>query len=195
MGKIVAFMGKSSAGKDTLKKYILRFLNFKDIPQCTTRPMRDGETEGVEYKFKTETEFAELLNAGKVLEYRTYNTQYGKWYYFTLKEDVDINNDDIHITICTLESYHSFVDQLGRKNIIPIYLYASGKDRLERSIKRSSGDTKQMKEICRRFLQDEEDFSKDNLEELDIPILDFCGGNAIMKVNQIEEYILKELEK
>ncbi len=56
MGKIYCMMGKSSTGKDTLYKMLLEdgALSLKKIIPYTTRPMRRGETDGVEYYFSAE---------------------------------------------------------------------------------------------------------------------------------------------
>ena len=53
MGKIYYMMGKSSTGKDTLYKRIFanEELQLKTVVLYTTRPIRDGEQEGVEYFF------------------------------------------------------------------------------------------------------------------------------------------------
>lgn len=40
----------------------------------TTRPIREGERDGVEYYFVTEARLAELEAAGKVIEKRVYQT-------------------------------------------------------------------------------------------------------------------------
>ena len=50
MGKIYYIMGKSSSGKDTLYKELLQRLpELKPLILYTTRPMREGERNGVEY--------------------------------------------------------------------------------------------------------------------------------------------------
>lgn len=51
MGKIICLMGKSSTGKDTIYKHLLsdRRLGLKKIVPYTTRPIRNGERDGVEY--------------------------------------------------------------------------------------------------------------------------------------------------
>lgn len=55
MGKIYYLMGKSSSGKDTLYKEILsRMPEIKTVTLYTTRPIRDGERDGVEYHFVSE---------------------------------------------------------------------------------------------------------------------------------------------
>ena len=40
----------------------------------TTRPIRDGERDGVEYYFTNQKKLEELSQAGKVIELRTYET-------------------------------------------------------------------------------------------------------------------------
>ena len=53
MGRIYCIMGKSSSGKDTIYKKLAEDadLPVKTLVPYTTRPMRDGETDGVEYYF------------------------------------------------------------------------------------------------------------------------------------------------
>ena len=56
--KIFALLGYSSVGKDTILKQVLKDMDdVKPIISTTTRPMRKGETERVEYDFIDDTEF------------------------------------------------------------------------------------------------------------------------------------------
>ena len=49
MGKIFYLMGKSASGKDSIYKRLRSLCpELKSIVLYTTRPMRDGEQEGVE---------------------------------------------------------------------------------------------------------------------------------------------------
>ena len=88
MGKIVYLMGKSSTGKDTLFKLLLRIdqLNLKNVVTYTTRPIRIKEREGVEYHFVDEEEYRRLKASGKIAEERKYNTCHGLWRYFTVDD-------------------------------------------------------------------------------------------------------------
>ena len=55
MGKIYCVMGKSSSGKDTVyKKLKEQYKEFRLIVPYTTRPIREGEKDGVEYYFVSE---------------------------------------------------------------------------------------------------------------------------------------------
>ena len=52
MGKIFYLMGKSASGKDSIYKRLRSvYPELKSIVLYTTRPMRAGEQEGVEYYF------------------------------------------------------------------------------------------------------------------------------------------------
>ena len=88
MGKIVYLMGKSSSGKDTIFKELMKegTMDLRTIVPYTTRPIRAGEENGVEYFFTDETGFQTLREQGKVIEDRAYNTVYGIWRYFTVDD-------------------------------------------------------------------------------------------------------------
>ena len=71
MAKIFVLMGKSSTGKDTVYKRLRESsLEFKNVVIYTTRPMRQGETEGVEYHFVSEETRDNYCQTGKVIERR-----------------------------------------------------------------------------------------------------------------------------
>ena len=78
MGYIFYVMGKSAAGKDTIyKELVRRFPEYGTVRMYTTRPIRDGEQEGVEYYFTDEARLKKLESQGKVIECRTYDTDHG----------------------------------------------------------------------------------------------------------------------
>ena len=65
MGRIYCIMGKSSSGKDTIYKKLVEDpkLSLKRIVPYTTRPMRAGERDGIEYYFCSEEMLQELSAA------------------------------------------------------------------------------------------------------------------------------------
>ncbi len=70
MGKIVYLMGKSSSGKDTIFKELMKegTMDLRTIVPYTTRPIRAGEENGVEYFFTDEAGFQALKDQGKSLK-------------------------------------------------------------------------------------------------------------------------------
>jgi len=171
MGRIYYIMGKSATGKDTIYKEILKQRpDLNTIVMYTTRPIREGETDGVEYHFRTIPEMEELRDSGKMIEYRMYQTVFGPWYYFTMDdEQFDLKSDANYLMIGTLESYEKMLLYFGQDAICPIYIEVPDGIRLQRAVERESNQKKpNYKETCRRYLADEEDFAEENLQRLGI---------------------------
>ena len=170
MGKIYYMMGKSSSGKDTLYKEVLKALpKLKTLVLYTTRPIREGEQEGIEYHFVTDEELERCEKAGKIIEERTYDTVYGAWKYATI-EDGQINLAAYdYLVIGTLESYAGMKKCYGAENLVPIYIEVEDGERLSRALSRErQQEQPKYEEMCRRFLADQKDFSEENLEEAGI---------------------------
>lgn len=189
MGKIFCFMGKSSSGKDTIYKIISNdFKDIKEIVPFTTRPIRDGETEGKEYYFVTEDEFDKMVYDDLVIEFRRYNTQHGIWTYFTASKNIDLENND-YMVINTLEGYNSLKQYYGADVVIPIYIEVENGIRLTRALEREKRqENPKYEEMCRRFLKDQEDFSEDCIKISGIDKR-FINDDLSKCVFEIEEYM------
>ena len=171
MGKIFCLMGKSSSGKDTIFKKIRddKELNLKPIVSYTTRPKRTNETNGVEYFFINEKELNKFEKEDKVIEKRVYDTVHGDWYYCTINdEQIDLESNN-YLLITTLESYKSLKDYFGEDKVYPLYIHVEDGIRLQRALDREKNqENPNFDELCRRFLADNSDFSKENLSTLKI---------------------------
>ena len=171
MGKIYCVMGKSSSGKDSIYSRIMQQGNpaLLRIVPYTTRPRREGETDGREYVFTDEAHVQQLESAGKVIELRAYHTVYGIWKYFTVDdEQTDLDTKD-YLAIGTLVSYEKLRDYYGAERIVPIYVEVEDGMRLARALDRERSQIKpNYDEMCRRFLADSADFSEENLEKAGI---------------------------
>lgn len=171
MAKIFFVLGKSCSGKDTIFKKLKkdRELNLNTVTGYTTRPMREGEINGVEYFFVNNEELEALKNQGKVIECRDYNTVYGVWSYFTV-DDGQINLEKgNYLYIGTLESYEQMVRYYGKEVVVPIYVEVETGERLTRAVNRErQQENPKYTELCRRFLADEEDFCEENIKKAGI---------------------------
>lgn len=170
MGHIFCVMGKSATGKDTIYGRLLadETLGLEKIVTYTTRPIRAGEKEGVEYHFTDEEGYKKFDEAGKVIEARVYNTVHGPWRYFTV-DDGNINFDNNYLMIGTLEAYKGLRDYFGEEKISPIYIEIEDGERLTRALGREKQQqAPKYNELCRRFLADSEDFSEEKLSEVGI---------------------------
>ena len=167
MGKIVCLMGKSSSGKDTIYKKLLhqQEIQLKTIVPYTTRPIRDGEKEGVEYHFTDEEGYQGLLKQGSIIEARAYNTCYGVWRYFTVADDIIKLERDSYILIGTLEAYSQIQKFYGVDKVVPVMIELDDGVRLQRALDREkTQDHPKYEEMCRRFLADAEDFSEEKMQ-------------------------------
>ncbi|MCF0127456.1 MAG: guanylate kinase, partial [Pseudobutyrivibrio sp.] len=119
--------------------------------------------------FVDEAKKNDLLEAGKVIEIRCYETIHGPWYYFTVDDgQVDLSNGD-YIVIATVESFVNLRNYYGKDVVVPIYIEIDDGVRLERALKRERKQAEpKYEEMCRRFLADSKDFSKEKLDEAGI---------------------------
>ena len=171
MGRIYYLLGKSATGKDTLYKEILkRRPELRTVTMYTTRPIREGETDGVEYFFTDREELERQLASGKVIESRTYQTIAGSWTYYTVDDgQFDVADDESCLMIGTLESYEKMCAYFEAGKMVPVYIEVPDGIRLLRAVKREENQKKpNYREVCRRYLADEKDFSEENLERLGI---------------------------
>jgi len=192
MGHIYCIMGKSSSGKDTIFKLLLgrEDLNLNRIVSYTTRPIRSGENNGDDYNFVSIEKKDELVESGKVIEIRKYDTVHGPWFYFTVDdESINLDSKD-YLIIGTVESFVKIRDYYGADKVLPIYIEVDDGIRLSRALERERGQAHpKYEEMCRRFLADQQDFSKENLERAEISNVFNNDENSTITCERIASFI------
>jgi guanylate kinase len=185
-------MGKSATGKDTIyKKLLVKAPELKTITTYTTRPMRSGERDGVEYFFTDEAGLNKLKEEGKVIECRTYDTIFGPWHFFTVDDGQIKLTDNDYLIIITPEACIEFLRYFGEEKIVPLYITLPDGELLARALSReNSQETPHYDEMCRRYLADLKDFSEDNLKKAHIEKR-FTNNDADKTVDEILAYIGK----
>ena len=157
--KIFALLGYSSVGKDTILKQVLKDMDdVKPIISTTTRPMRKGETEGVEYYFIDDTEF--FRRGTDFVEQRIYHTKVKEngvekdatWKYGI--ERAELEKDDYLIVIVDSVGYKELKNYVGNGRIVPIFISAPQEELRTRALAR--GDLEA--EVDRRLKDDYERF-------------------------------------
>lgn len=84
-GKVVVISGPSGAGKTSVCRVLKEDAKVVFSVSATTRRMRDGEREGIDYYFLSDEEFVSRENCGKFVESAVYNgNRYG-----TLRSEMD----------------------------------------------------------------------------------------------------------
>ena len=127
MGKIIMLMGHNGSETELINSYILTRQEFskykiKEIVLHTTRPIRDGELNGINYFFNSAEEMNILEE--KIVEKRTFETMNGLIHYFTCVDDINLDNN--YITISSIESYDSYVKHYDESSIVPIFIKTEG---------------------------------------------------------------------
>ncbi len=173
MSRIIVLMGKSASGKDSVYKKLAASYGdrIRTLVPYTTRPMREGEENGRDYFFIKEEEYEGLKKDKRVIEERCYDTVEGPWRYLTVNDGSFDGDEDI-LLIGTLEAYLSIREFFGEdKEVIPVYIECDDGDRLIRAVNREKKREKpRYRELCRRFIADDEDFSEDKLEKAGVTI-------------------------
>lgn len=73
---IIAIVGASGSGKTTLSKFLNQHLDIPYIVSYTTRPIRPGETDGIDHFF---VDSSQVINQNTAFAY----TEFGGYQYWT----------------------------------------------------------------------------------------------------------------
>ncbi len=167
MYKIVALMGEAGAGKDSLMRSALDALDQKgyaskihEIVSCTTRPMREGEVNGVNYFYYTPDQFSEKIMSGEMLEF----VQFNGWWYGTSYDSIR-SDGIINIGVFNPSGIRELIDR-NDCEVYVMWVRVSDKQRLMRQLNREENPN--VKEIVRRFGADTQDFSHINFDYIDL---------------------------
>lgn len=192
-------MGKSATGKDTVYKELKKKIKIGSYLLYTTRPIRKGEKEGVDYYFISNEQMETYRKQNKIIEIRMYNTMQGIWKYATIEDKQFEQAEDI-LTVGTLQSYQSMRDyfQKNKKwNLKPIYIEITEEERRRRAIERESKQEKpDFKELERRLKVDNIDFSEEKIQKVGIePRQRFENNDLETCVKQIQNYMEEESKR
>ena len=148
---MIILVGASATGKSVVAKQLFEKYKIKKVVTYTTRPMRDGEVNHIDYHFVSKDDFINKMNNDYFIETASYNNNY----YGTAYEDISKDK----VLIVEPNGANVYYDKLNDKVAI-YYLQASEAMRKERM--QTRGDS--LDNINKRLKSDEEyfDFSKFN---------------------------------
>jgi guanylate kinase len=185
---LAVFTGMSSVGKDKIVSEISKRYNIPVCVSHSTRPMREGEVNGVNYHFVSDSTFIYMNVTGKFLETREYKTQYGYWRYGLSKAEVDLSKHQL--VILDENGYYQVLEELGKENIVPFYIHVDEPTRIMRALKRENkNDENYYMETYRRSLDDFQDFRRVSNDPLNVHRIE--NENLEDAINQIVE-VLKD---
>ena len=193
--KIFALLGYSSVGKDTILKQVLKDMDdVKPIISTTTRPMRKGETEGVEYYFIDDTEF--FRRGTDFVEQRIYHTKVKEngvekdatWRYGI--ERAELEKDDYLIVIVDSVGYKELKNYVGNNKIVPIFISAPQEELKARALAR--GDLEA--EVDRRLKDDYERFMDFRVRTVYHEVKN-TNGRLEEAIKEVENIITKHINE
>ena len=149
---IIVLVGKTASGKTTVANELCKNHGYKRIITYTTRPMRENETQDVDYHFISDEQFNKMVENNEFTEYKRYNTAHGVWSYGSVVTSEQELSDDCYVIILTPQGLRDLSKKMSR--YIAFYLNISFKSQLERLKKR--GDEEQ--QIIKRLENDDKDF-------------------------------------
>lgn len=145
--KVFVLMGKFACGKTTIAKLLEFKYGMKRVVTCTTRSMREGEREGIDYYFCDDETFEKMAKDNKLVainrvpvvkgenvDKKDSNVEYSKKYGIPFEK---INLDESSY-ICVLEpsGYFDLINKLGKDRVKSIYLKLDDKERWLRALNR-----------------------------------------------------------
>lgn len=187
--KIIALVGCSASGKDTIQSKLIE-VGVKPIVSHTSRPMRTGESDGIEYHFINKEVAKEMLLNNQFIEHRIYHVANGEeWLYGISKQAIEsaYENGEKSVVIVDFQGLKELEKYLESKNLLnkltSIYINTSSQIRLIRSLNREGTmNPEQVDEVIRRYNDD-----KKNVE----PAISYCD---IVIKNDTEEQMCKGIK-
>lgn len=137
---IVLLIGPSGSGKTA----VIRKLGYPELISTTSREIRPGEVNGVDYWFISEEEFKQKLVDDEFIEH----TIYAGAYYGFLKQDLaKLDMANIHIAAVDLCGVNAIRELFGKSEVLVISIHATAAKLVECMRKRGDQDTKVIKRL------------------------------------------------
>ena len=168
---MLVLVGPSASGKSVIVKCLESKYGIKKFITCTTRPMRVGDVDKVDYYFISKEEFNTRYNNNEFIETVFYNGNY----YGTLKSEAGIDK----VVILEPQGLKNFLDSVD--NIYSVFLYTNPEKLKQRMINR--GDS--MLDVNKRLENDKILFSKEQLALVNLEI-----DTSNLSVEQIADKIV-----
>ena len=214
MKKMICFIGLTGAGKSTYLDTIMANKDDKGLEKLnrlvyyTTRAPRPGEVDGVDYYFakdgkkpvslvsiKSENGGTLLSKNPELIEERIYSTMNNGtvWYYTT----TDCVKEDYYVCAPSIEQLNSYIDYFGDDKIAVIEIVTEMKERMIRILNKRAYSDDDIYELCRRVVQEKEDWSRAHYDTLferhkDIKYLPIDNTNEKdlgKNLNEVVEFI------
>ncbi|MGX7148343.1 guanylate kinase [Enterococcus ureasiticus] len=171
-------IGPSGSGKTKVAEAV--FNSKYKVISHTTRSIRKGELNGVDYYFETREQFEHLLKTEALAEHDTYH---GNQYGVGIAELIQKTTNHYAYDVLTIKGFQAIEKQFGNM-VIPIFLEVSKKNVLSRLQKREDNEENILQ---RGALYDQETQNKNKVITYQ--------NNYIINANQSFEKVVKEVKQ
>ena len=184
---LVLLSGVSGAGKDTIKKVLIKRMdNVVSLPSYTDRPLRIGEIPGELYNHVTTEEFEKMVENGELYEYSLHH----KHYYGTSRKLMNekIKSGKIIVKDMDVNGTENLIELLKKDTKVVTIFLRVPKEELRHRLEHRN-DKPSIKEIELRL-------NRFDYEESKINMYDYVlKNNDLEKTVQIIMTIIKNEEK
>lgn len=135
---MIVLMGASASGKTEVAKMLGKIFNIKKVVTHTTREMRPGEVDGIDYNFVSRAEFIRLASEDYFVESVEYNNNF----YGTSKKEMGTNK----VLIIEPNGLKP-IKELKNDHIVVFFMHASRSVRRKRMLARGDNPTSAMERI------------------------------------------------
>lgn len=151
-GAICIISGPSGSGKNTVYDGLcLKSDNIAQTISVTTRPPREGETDGKDYYFVSTEDFLRKVEQNEFVEY----VKYGNNYYGTLKSEIERLRDEGKTVILVIEVEGALNIKKAFPDAKSIFLVPPSPEELRRRISRRGQNSDEDIEIRLRIAEKE----------------------------------------
>lgn len=185
-GLVVILSGASSVGKGAIRHKLLedKDMNLFFSISETTRPMKEGEVDGVDYYFVSHKAFADSVKNRELLEY----TEFNGYYYGTPKAQVEFLTNKGKNVLIEVEAQGVGPIKLNIPDALAFFVMPTSFEELERQINEIYKDDEAS--ISRRL----------NKARMDMEIAPLFrnivyNDNTDKAFEQIKKVVMAELEK
>lgn len=190
-GLFLVICGTTGSGKGVVRDYMYEhFPQIKTSLSYVTRPMREGEVNGVQYNFISNEEFDTMLKNDEFLEWIE---KYGGKKYGTSKKDIidAFNNDEIIESEVDIDGLKNVLKLLPRKNIFVLVIDGGDWETLSKRITARATLSEEEYELrYQRFLEEDPYFK--SVADVIIKNEDGKLDEALQKVHEVITKLISE---
>ena len=159
---MITLLGKSGSGKNSVLNELVE-MGYARVVSFTTRSMRPGEKNGVDYWFVDEDQFEDMQNSGAFASCESYMTTQGIWRYgftweYTQSNAAGIINPSVLKTFTALgiPTASFYLNVSDKVRIQRLKLRGDNLNEVKRRMKTDRGDFKDIRELAQVVINDED---------------------------------------